>query len=183
MRRTVSTGHEYQCSTAKAAWLLVKELAFSIWNAEKEACWFRRPNNIPLTSLRNQMSASPQWQWENATAGAVAGFATVAAMHPLDVVRTRFQVNDGRISNLPTYKNTAHAVFTIARLEVKFWPWLTSCKFPCVFFLGFTLLCVTGPERTLCRLLSCCSRFHCFLGFIFFLVSSRVLFSSAISHI
>lgn len=31
------------------------------------------------------------WQWENATAGAVAGFTTVAAMHPLDVVRTRFQ--------------------------------------------------------------------------------------------
>lgn len=60
---------------------------------------------------------SGQWQWENATAGAIAGFATVAAMHPLDVVRTRFQVNDGRILNLPTYKNTAHALFTIARIE------------------------------------------------------------------
>lgn len=121
MRRTVSTGHEHLSSTAKAAWLQVKDLAFSIWNAKKEDCWFRGPKNTPLTSLRNQMSASPpQWQWENATAGAVAGFATVAAMHPLDVVRTRFQVNDGRISNLPTYKNTAHAVFTIARLEVKF---------------------------------------------------------------
>ncbi|CAK7334463.1 unnamed protein product [Dovyalis caffra] len=59
-----------------------------------------------------------KWQWENATAGAVAGFATVAAMHPLDVVRTRFQVNDGRVVNLPTYKNTAHALLTIARLEV-----------------------------------------------------------------
>lgn len=62
-------------------------------------------------------SKSEQWQWENATAGAAAGFATVAAMHPLDVVRTRFQVNDGRISTLPSYKNTAHAIFTIARLE------------------------------------------------------------------
>ncbi|CAB4287736.1 unnamed protein product [Prunus armeniaca] len=63
------------------------------------------------------MSSASQWQWETATAGAVAGFATVAAMHPLDVVRTRFQVHDGRVSNLPTYKNTAHAIFTIARLE------------------------------------------------------------------
>lgn len=62
-------------------------------------------------------SKSGQWQWENATAGAIAGFATVAAMHPLDVVRTRFQVNDGRVSNLPTYKNTAHAILTISRLE------------------------------------------------------------------
>lgn len=62
-------------------------------------------------------SKSGQWQWENATAGAIAGFATVAAMHPLDVVRTRFQVNDGRVSNLPTYKNTAHAILSISRLE------------------------------------------------------------------
>ncbi|KAI5418473.1 folate transporter 1, chloroplastic isoform X1 [Lathyrus oleraceus] len=58
-----------------------------------------------------------QWQWENAIAGAAAGFATVAVMHPLDVVRTRFQVNDGRVSHLPGYKNTAHAIFTITRSE------------------------------------------------------------------
>ncbi|GLT82713.1 hypothetical protein SLE2022_010710 [Rubroshorea leprosula] len=58
-----------------------------------------------------------QWKWENATAGALAGFATVAVTHPLDVVRTRFQVNDGRVPNLPTYKNTANALLTIARLE------------------------------------------------------------------
>ncbi|XP_004509320.1 folate transporter 1, chloroplastic isoform X2 [Cicer arietinum] len=58
-----------------------------------------------------------QWQWENAIAGSAAGFATVAVMHPLDVVRTRFQVNDGRASHLPSYKNTAHAIFTITRSE------------------------------------------------------------------
>ncbi|KAL9269813.1 Folate transporter 1, chloroplastic-like protein [Drosera capensis] len=60
---------------------------------------------------------STRWQWENGVAGAVAGFATVAAMHPLDVVRTRFQVNDGRVSHLPVYSNTPHALFTIARYE------------------------------------------------------------------
>ncbi|XP_021646292.2 folate transporter 1, chloroplastic isoform X2 [Hevea brasiliensis] len=65
----------------------------------------------------SQSQSQSKWQWENAIAGAVAGFATVAATHPLDVVRTRFQVNDGRVSNLPIYKNTAHAIFAIARLE------------------------------------------------------------------
>ncbi|XP_058106016.1 folate transporter 1, chloroplastic isoform X3 [Magnolia sinica] len=60
---------------------------------------------------------SGRWQWENAAAGAIAGFATVASLHPLDVVRTRFQVQDGRISTLPSYKNTGHAIFMIARTE------------------------------------------------------------------
>ncbi|XP_020104635.1 folate transporter 1, chloroplastic isoform X1 [Ananas comosus] len=60
---------------------------------------------------------SEDWKWENAAAGAVAGFATVAALHPLDVVRTRFQVSDGRPSILPQYKNTGHAIYTIARSE------------------------------------------------------------------
>ncbi|KAG8497584.1 hypothetical protein CXB51_008890 [Gossypium anomalum] len=36
-------------------------------------------------------SQSSEWQWEEATAGVVAGFATFTAMYPLDVVRTRFQ--------------------------------------------------------------------------------------------
>ncbi|XP_076955447.1 folate transporter 1, chloroplastic-like [Bidens hawaiensis] len=57
------------------------------------------------------------WQWENAVAGSVAGLATVTFSHPLDVVRTRFQVYDGRNPNLPNYKNTPHALFTIARSE------------------------------------------------------------------
>ncbi|CAI9110852.1 OLC1v1010942C1 [Oldenlandia corymbosa var. corymbosa] len=75
---------------------------------------------IGTRSLGKQMSAfksALDWQWENATAGALAGLATVTFSHPLDVVRTRFQVHDGRISNLPSYKSTPHALFTIARSE------------------------------------------------------------------
>uniref|UniRef100_A0A2P2J464 Folate transporter 1ic isoform X2 n=1 Tax=Rhizophora mucronata TaxID=61149 RepID=A0A2P2J464_RHIMU len=70
-----------------------------------------------MSVAQPQTESKSRWQWESATAGAVAGFATVAAMHPLDVVRTRFQVNDGRMSNLPTYNNTVHAVYAIARSE------------------------------------------------------------------
>ncbi|KAL8240530.1 hypothetical protein R6Q59_013885 [Mikania micrantha] len=62
-------------------------------------------------------SQSMDWQWENAVAGSVAGLATVTFSHPLDVVRTRFQVYDGRNPNLPCYRNTPHALFTIGRLE------------------------------------------------------------------
>ncbi|KAF9613285.1 hypothetical protein IFM89_006784 [Coptis chinensis] len=39
----------------------------------------------------SQLPGKKRWQWENAIAGAIAGFATVATLHPLDVVHTRFQ--------------------------------------------------------------------------------------------
>ncbi|KAI0516325.1 hypothetical protein KFK09_008997 [Dendrobium nobile] len=64
------------------------------------------------------MSDGEKWNLENAAAGAIAGFSTVAVLHPLDVVRTRFQVSDGRGGScLPLYKNTAHAIYSIARME------------------------------------------------------------------
>lgn len=61
-----------------------------------------------------------KWRWENMAAGAIAGFTAVVSLHPLDVVRTRFQVNDGRTGaspNIHVYKNTTHALYTIARME------------------------------------------------------------------
>jgi hypothetical protein len=36
-------------------------------------------------------------------------------------------VNDGRASHLPSYKNTAHAIFTITRSEVCFDSWIFHC--------------------------------------------------------
>ncbi len=42
-------------------------------------------------AMHNILHNWPQWKWENAAAGAVAGLTTVVALHPLDIVRTRFQ--------------------------------------------------------------------------------------------
>ncbi|XP_076887834.1 folate transporter 1, chloroplastic-like [Bidens hawaiensis] len=58
------------------------------------------------------MTTTLEWKWENAVAGSFAGLATVTFSHPLDVV-----LYDGRNPNLPSYKHTPHALFTIGRLE------------------------------------------------------------------
>lgn len=47
----------------------------------------------PEMPLGTSPASAEAWSWENAAAGAAAGFTTVAALHPLDVVRTRFQGN------------------------------------------------------------------------------------------
>jgi len=53
----------------------------------------------------------------NAIAGVVAGFTTCVTTHPLDVVKTRFQVQDGRMSHVPKYSGTLQALLSIARTE------------------------------------------------------------------
>uniref|UniRef100_A0A453HAZ5 Mitochondrial folate transporter/carrier n=1 Tax=Aegilops tauschii subsp. strangulata TaxID=200361 RepID=A0A453HAZ5_AEGTS len=78
----------------------------------------RPPHLSPEMPPGTPPPSTEAWTWENAGAGATAGFATVATFHPLDVVRTRFQVSGGRgLSDLPPYRNTGHAVYTIARSE------------------------------------------------------------------
>jgi solute carrier family 25 folate transporter 32 len=57
------------------------------------------------------------WKWQSAAAGGVAGLTTVVALHPLDIVRTRFQVHDGLRAAVPSYRHTFHALFTIGRVE------------------------------------------------------------------
>jgi solute carrier family 25 folate transporter 32 len=53
----------------------------------------------------------------NAVAGVFAGFISCVTTHPLDVVKTRFQVQDGRLSHVPLYRGTTHALVTIAKTE------------------------------------------------------------------
>eukprot|EP00292_Cryptomonas_paramecium_P011847 CAMPEP_0113663372 /NCGR_PEP_ID=MMETSP0038_2-20120614/1106_1 /TAXON_ID=2898 /ORGANISM="Cryptomonas paramecium" /LENGTH=292 /DNA_ID=CAMNT_0000578393 /DNA_START=59 /DNA_END=934 /DNA_ORIENTATION=- /assembly_acc=CAM_ASM_000170 len=53
----------------------------------------------------------------NAIAGTIAGFTSSVLTHPLDVVKTRFQVHDGRASTVPKYRSTLSALVTIGRTE------------------------------------------------------------------
>ena len=58
-----------------------------------------------------------QSYWKNAVAGLSGGFVSAVVMHPLDVVNTRFQVQDGKLSHIPVYRSTAHAIVTIVKTE------------------------------------------------------------------
>ncbi|EKX48839.1 hypothetical protein GUITHDRAFT_68495 [Guillardia theta CCMP2712] len=61
--------------------------------------------------------AQEQSYWKNAVAGLSGGFVSAVVMHPLDVVNTRFQVQDGKLSHIPVYRSTAHAIVTIVKTE------------------------------------------------------------------
>jgi solute carrier family 25 folate transporter 32 len=49
-------------------------------------------------------------------AGIVAGASTSLFLHPLDLVKVRFQVNDGSLPGVQ-YRSTLHAFRTIVHLE------------------------------------------------------------------
>ena len=53
-------------------------------------------------------------QWKEAVAGALSGAVTVLMLHPLDVAKTRLQVQESGYSR---YRGAVHAVRTITRRE------------------------------------------------------------------
>jgi solute carrier family 25 folate transporter 32 len=59
-------------------------------------------------------------QYPHLAAGSTAGIFSTFLLHPLDLVKTRFQVNEGmRLNNsaVPSYRSTFHAFRTIAKQE------------------------------------------------------------------
>jgi len=61
--------------------------------------------------------AAQRGLWRNAAAGVSGGFVSTMCLHPLDVVNTRLQVQDGRLSQLPIYRSTLHGLRSIAQTE------------------------------------------------------------------
>jgi hypothetical protein len=68
-------------------------------------------------SPSEQQAGSKKLLSGNAIAGVVGGFTSSLIMHPLDVVTTRMQAQDGRFSRLPKYRNPLLALVTIAKTE------------------------------------------------------------------
>ncbi len=73
-----------------------------------------------LSADQRVVSSNEKSRWllsGNAIAGVVGGFTSSLIMHPLDVVTTRMQAQDGRTSKVPKYRNPFRALVMIAQTE------------------------------------------------------------------
>lgn len=69
-----------------------------------------------MTTVSRVGGLETRW-WRDATSGAAAGMISVLALHPLDVIKTRLQVQDGVDRRTAAYRGTVHAFRTVARQE------------------------------------------------------------------
>ena len=69
-----------------------------------------------VTTVSRVGGMETRW-WRDATSGAAAGMVSVLALHPLDVIKTRLQVQDGVDRRAAAYRGTVHAFRTVARQE------------------------------------------------------------------
>ena len=69
-----------------------------------------------VTTVSRVGGMESRW-WRDATSGAAAGMVSVLALHPLDVIKTRLQVQDGVDRRAAAYRGTVHAFRTVARQE------------------------------------------------------------------
>lgn len=58
-----------------------------------------------------------QIKYEHLIAGILGGVTSTIALHPLDVIKIRFAVNDGRTNSVPKYNGIFNAFKTIYQLE------------------------------------------------------------------
>nr|XP_023025101.1 mitochondrial folate transporter/carrier-like [Leptinotarsa decemlineata] len=72
---------------------------------------------ITKTSVDQEVSLFSQIKYQHLVAGMSGGVTSTIILHPLDVIKIRFAVNDGRLQSTPKYNGIANAFATIYRQE------------------------------------------------------------------
>ncbi|CAG9837349.1 unnamed protein product [Diabrotica balteata] len=72
---------------------------------------------VTKKTTRESVSLLSQVKYEHLVAGLSGGITSTLVLHPLDVIKIRFAVNDGRLQSTPKYKGIANAFLTIFRQE------------------------------------------------------------------
>lgn len=66
---------------------------------------------------QKEVSLLSQLQYEHLIAGISGGVTSTLILHPLDVIKIRFAVNDGRLQTVPKYTGIVNAFSTIFKKE------------------------------------------------------------------
>lgn len=80
----------------------------------------RKENTLSLKRLIRGRGMFNHVRWEHFIAGVSGGVVATLTLHPLDLVKIRFQVNEGpgiRAADRPDYKSISHAFGSIFRTE------------------------------------------------------------------
>lgn len=71
----------------------------------------------PSPILKDNVNLLDHVKYEHLLAGISGGVISTLTLHPLDVIKIRFAVNDGRLQTTPKYSGIANAFVTILRQE------------------------------------------------------------------
>ncbi|GLH03484.1 Mitochondrial folate transporter/carrier [Gryllus bimaculatus] len=84
-----------------------------------------QPTTSAMTTMKTRGAAAPNAnftvfshvKYEHLVAGISGGVASTLILHPLDLIKIRFAVNDGQTTTTPQYKGLRSAMYTIFRQE------------------------------------------------------------------
>ncbi|XP_039954007.1 mitochondrial folate transporter/carrier [Bactrocera neohumeralis] len=73
--------------------------------------------NTKSTKFGGKLNLSSHVKYEHLVAGISGGVTSTLILHPLDLIKIRFAVNDGRTTTVPQYSSLSSAFSTIFRQE------------------------------------------------------------------
>ncbi|KAL7736785.1 hypothetical protein ACLKA6_015630 [Drosophila palustris] len=75
------------------------------------------PSTAPSSPNKFKFNVFSHVKYEHLVAGVSGGVASTLILHPLDLIKIRFAVNDGRTATVPQYRGLGSAFTTIFRQE------------------------------------------------------------------